>query len=53
MEMAAGRYTLAILSMMDTQEGIERLEKALALLEMDQWVKATDISKEKMDGYRR
>lgn len=48
MEMAAGRYTLAILSMMDTQEGIERLEKAL--LEMDQWVKATDISKEK-DGW--
>ena len=52
MEMAAGRYTLAILSMMDTQEGIERLERE-ALLEMDQWVKATDISKEKMDGYRR
>lgn len=42
MEMAAGGYALAIFSMMDTQEGIDRLERAL--LEIDVAVKAGDIS---------
>jgi len=48
MEMAAGGYVLAILSMMDTQAGTDRLEKAL--LEIDEAVKAGDISigKEKL-----
>lgn len=45
MEMAAGRYALAIFSMMDTQEGINRLEKAL--LEMDKGVRAGDVPIEK------
>lgn len=42
MEMAAGGYVLAILSMMDTQEGIDRLERAL--LEIDEAVKEGSIS---------
>lgn len=42
MEMAAGGYVLAIFSMMDTQEGMNRLERAL--LEIDKGIAAGDIA---------
>lgn len=47
MEMAAGNYVLAMLSMMDRQEGMDRLSKAL--LEIDKSISTGDITTEESE----